>query len=370
MNRKVLIVAFVLLVSFISFSRSFLGLIGVVPWHYGYSDIFNEDRINPVTALKLPYLEVPIEYPLITGFFIYLAWFFGKSLLGYAILSYALLTLFTIITALTLHKLCGILNADKSRIWLFFVFAPSMIVFNIFNWDIIAVMFMVLAIYLYYRNKFIWASLFLALGFNAKIFPVLLLPIFLLKTGWKNKIKIALTFIVTSIVLNIYFMIKNFSVWKSTYIFHGLRQPNIDSVWALTGLNIQIINILSLVLFLLFFALLAYNHKKYDTIKMGFLAVLLFLIVNKIFSPQYMLWLLPFFVLSSFITKIQYYALEALNLIVFFAASTWILASKEFMLLFISHISTIARSVILVYLLYVIIKSSASNIETSTKNIY
>ncbi len=370
MNKKILIVIFVVLVSFISFSRSFLGLIGAVPWQYGYSDVFNEDRINPVTALKLPYLEVTIEYPLITGFFIYLAWFFGKSLLGYAILSYVLLTLFAIIAAMTLYKLCGILNAAKNRLWMFFVFAPSMIVFNIFNWDIIAVMFMVLAIYSYYRNKFIWASLFLALGFNAKLFPVLLLPIMLLKTGWKNKIKISLTFVITCIFLNIYFMIKNFSVWKSTYIFHSLRQPNIDSVWVLTGLNTQTINILSLALFLLFFALLVYNHKKYDTIKMGFLAVLLFLIVNKIFSPQYMLWLLPFFVLSSFITKIPYYVLEVSNLIVFFATSTWILASKEFMFLFISHISIVVRSIILVYLLYIIIKSSASNMETNTKNIY
>lgn len=370
MNKKLWIIVLVIIVSAISFSRSFLGLIGAIPWHYGYSDIFNEDSINPATALKLPYLEVPIEYPPVTGFFIYLAWLFGKSLLGYAILSYALLMLFTIITALTLYKLCGILNAAKSRIWLFFVFAPSMIVFNIFNWDIIAVMFMVLAIYSYYRNKFIWASLFLALGFNAKLFPVLLLPIMLLKTDWKNKIRMTLAFAITCIALNIYFIIKNFSVWKSTYTFHSLRQPNIDSVWSLTGLNAQTINILSLALFLSFFALLAYNHKKYDTIKMGFLVVLLFLIVNKIFSPQYILWLLPFFVLSSLITKVPYYALEASNLIVFFATSAWILSSNKFMFLIISHISTIVRSVILLYLVYVTIKSSANNIETNTNNIY
>ena len=369
MNKKVWIVAFVLLVSFISFSRSFLGLIGVVPWHYGYSDIFNADRINPVTALKLPYLEVPIEYPLVTGFFIYLMWFLGKGLLGYAILSYILLTLFAIITALTLYKLCEILNVIKNRLWPFFVFAPSMIIFNIFNWDIIAVMFMVLAIYLYYRNKFILASLFLAIGFNAKLFPILMLPIMLLKTNWKNRIKMALTFVIMFIVLNIYFMIKNFSVWKSTYLFHSLRQPNIDSVWALTGLSTQIINILSLALFLLFFALLSYNHKKYDAIKMGFLVVLLFLIVNKIFSPQYILWLLPFFVLSSYMTKMPFYLVEASNLIIFITTSTWMLASKKFMLLLISHLFTLLRSVILLYLLYIILKSSASSIGTSTKNI-
>ena len=121
-HEKLLIIIFIFVVSLLSFARAFSGLIGAVPWHYGYSDIFNEDRINPATALKLPYLEVPVEYPPVTGFFIYLAWLFGKSLIGYAILSYVLLTLFAIITALTLYRLCGILNAAKSRLWLFFVF--------------------------------------------------------------------------------------------------------------------------------------------------------------------------------------------------------------------------------------------------------
>jgi len=47
MKKKLLIVVIILIISAIGFARSFLGLIGVIPWHYGYSDIFNEDRITP-----------------------------------------------------------------------------------------------------------------------------------------------------------------------------------------------------------------------------------------------------------------------------------------------------------------------------------
>ena len=56
MNKKLLIVILVLAVSAISFTRSFLGLVGAIPWHYGYSDVYNEDRLNAGLAEKIPYL--------------------------------------------------------------------------------------------------------------------------------------------------------------------------------------------------------------------------------------------------------------------------------------------------------------------------
>src|SRR3989338_8377099 len=113
MNKKILITIIIIIISTLSFSRSFLGLIGIIPWHYGYSDIFNEDRIIP-EAKKIPYMEKPIEYPIITGFFIYFMGYFGKNLLGYAVLTWIFLTLSVIITALVLHQLCEVHNINKS----------------------------------------------------------------------------------------------------------------------------------------------------------------------------------------------------------------------------------------------------------------
>lgn len=351
MGRKFWIVIFILLVSAISFARSFLGLIGVIPWEIGYSDIFNADRINTLAAAKIPYIEQKIEYPVVTGFFIFFMWLLGKSLLGYAAFTFIFLILAAAITGLTLYKLAEHLNIDKSRIFIFFVFAPSMLVFGIYNWDIIAVMFMVLALYYFYKNKFAVCGILLSLGFNAKLFPILLLPIMLLKTNVKNGIKIASAFLFTFLVLNIYFMAASFDVWKATYAFHAERAPNIDSIWSLTGLGIQTINILSLALVSIFYLYLLSNHRKCDLLSMSFASILLFLFFNKIFSPQYTLWILPFFVVLTYSGKIEYYSFEASNLIVFFSALNWIFALKQpFMI--ITNIFVVARALLIAYFIY------------------
>src|SRR3989338_9706831 len=116
MNKKILITIIIIIISTLSFARSFLGLVGIIPWHYGYSDVFNVDRINLLNTQKIPYLEVQIEYPVITGFFIYLMWHFGKSLLGYALLTYAFLTIFALIAAIYLYKFTREPNTDEKKI--------------------------------------------------------------------------------------------------------------------------------------------------------------------------------------------------------------------------------------------------------------
>ena len=353
-NKKILIVLVAVILT-ISFARSFLGLLGIIPWHYGYSDVFNENSIDPTLAKKIPYLERPIEYPIITGFFIYLMWYFGKSLIGYVILTWIFLTLCAIITAIVLYKLCKLYVVNEKRLLRFYVFAPSLIIFGIYNWDIIAVMFMVLSIYCFYKNQYIWSAIFLSLGFNTKLFPILLLPVMLLKTNLKQGIKIALIFLITFLILNAYFLINSFDVWKKTYVFHSAREPNIDSIWSLTNLNTNTINKLSAALFLFSYLILIYNHKKYDLISLSFASVLLFLSFNKIFSPQYILWLLPFFVLSQTIARKVFYSLEAANIIVFLSTLYWIFASKEQIFLIAANISVIARSLILAFIVYKVI---------------
>ena len=354
-NKKILIVLVAVILT-ISFARSFLGLLGIIPWHHGYSDVFNEDSIDPTLAKKIPYLERPIEYPIITGFFIYLMWYFGKSLIGYVTLTWIFLTLCAVITILILYKLVNLLKIDKKRLFWFYAFAPSLIIFGIYNWDLIAIMFMVLAIFFFYKNKYVLSAIFLSLGFNAKLFPILLLPVMLLKTNFKQGIKIALIFLITFLILNVFFIVKSFDLWKITYIFHSVREPNIDSIWSLTRLDTNTINMLSMLLFLSSYLILILHQKKYNFLTLSFASILLFLLFNKIFSPQYLLWLLPFFVLSN-ITRSAFYSLEATNLVVFFSTLQWIFVSKEQVFLVLSHVSVVIRVILLAYIVYFVIKT-------------
>jgi len=355
MNKKILITIIIIIISTLSFSRSFLGLIGIIPWHYGYSDVFNEDRIDPALANQIPYLERAIEYPVITGFFIYLMWFLGKSLLGYAIYTWIFLTVFAIITALVLSELADFLKIEEKRTFWFFIFAPSLLFFSVYNWDIIAVMFMVLAVYFFYKDKQTFAAVSLALGFSAKLFPLIILPLMVLKTSRKEGIKMISIFLATFFVLNVYFIANSFNPWTSTYLFHGLRGPNMDSIWALIPLGTNEINMMSMSLFLMSYLILVFNHKKYGLISLSFMSLLLFLLFNKVFSPQYLLWLLPFFVLHKTLPKTAFYPLETVNLAVFFSTLYWIFASRGQIFLSISHIFVVARSVLLAYILYLVL---------------
>ena len=207
----------------------------------------------------------------------------------------------------------------------------------------------------FYKNSYGWGALFLSFGFNAKLFPIIILPIILLKVNFKQGIKILAIFLLASFILNIYFVINSFDVWKSTYLFHSLREPNIDSIWALTHLDIKTINFLAISLFLLSYLVLIFAHKKYDFISLSFMSLLLFLLFNKVFSPQYLLWLLPFFVLYKPLPKTAFYSLEATNLAVFFSTLYWVFASKEQVFLSISIIFVVARSVLLAYVLYLVL---------------
>lgn len=369
MDKKYVIVAFVIIVSTLSFARSFLGLIGIIPWHIGYSDIFNYDRINPATAAQVPYVEKPVEYPVITGFFIYLMWLFGRNLLGYALLSYISLTLFAVITALFLYKLCSLLKIPHNRLWWFFALAPSMLLFNIFNWDMLAVMFMTLSVYYFYKEKPGLAALFIGLGFNAKLFPAVLLPIMFLKAGKKERMKMSLIFLAAFLVLNSYFIFNNYELWKATYSFHSIREPNIDSIWHLTGLSVSMVNSLSAALFLLFYLILIVNHKKFDFISMSFLSIALLLIFAKIFSPQYILWALPFFVLLPHLNKGLFYLLESANIIVFFTTAAWILSIKNIVLLGISNVFVIARAMLLVAIIFLSLRRLLQYPQKTKNNI-
>lgn len=370
MDKKYLLIILVILVSTISFLRSFLGLIGIVPWHIGYSDIFNEDRIKPATAFQIPYLEKPIEYPIITGFFIYLMWFFGKNLLGYALLSYLFLTSFAVITALFLYRLCQLLKVNDNRILQFFVFAPSLLFFSVFNWDIMAVMLMVVSIYYFHKNKYGLASFMLALGFNAKLFPAVILPFMLLKTNNKHRITIVLVFLLTFLALNLYFITSSFDMWKLTYSAHAIRNPNTDSIWHLTGLQKNIVNLLSSGLFLLFYTLLVIHHKKFDLAALGTLSISGLLALTKIFSPQYILWMLPFFVLLPYLGKWIFYGLELTNIIVFFSTTALLLLSKNLTLSLASGTFVILRFLLLCFLiLFISHKFNKLAIFTKTKGI-
>jgi hypothetical protein len=202
----------------------------------------------------IPYVDKPIEYPVLTGLFIQFAGAVGRNFDGYYYFSSFLLVSFSLISS---YLLLRILQArgNGTGIFTYWIFALSMLFFLVYNWDAIAIMFVVIALYFMNRNRDLTAALFLALGFCTKFFPAIyLLPLLVRKRDPREWAKTLGIFAGVTLAVNLPFMLANFDGWYYFFSFNSERPPNPDSIWALIqgiapSLTITHINAISLLLF-------------------------------------------------------------------------------------------------------------------------
>jgi len=352
-NREIIILLIsVLFVSFLSFVVKF-GSNDIIPWHKEYSDVwfFRWFALNP----NFPYDKKIIEYPVIVGIFIQIMGLMGQDALGYYIFSSMSLIGFALLASYFLYKILILYGFDKKNLYYFWIFAPSFFLFVIYNFDIIAVFFCVLTLYFFKKNMDKSASLALSLGFATKFYPILFLVPMILKRGTKAGMKIIIVFFVSFFIVNSYFIVNNFEGWLKIYTFHSSRVPNPDSIWGITfslfpKMNVNFINSFTLIAFSISYILIVWKKRKDSLINLWFISLLLFLILNKIFSPQYTIWLLMFFVLTNKVSKTTFYSLEISNAIVLFSILNWFIL-KETIFINISNTAVLIRHAILLYLL-------------------
>ncbi len=347
------IIILTIIISTISSLISYPGFSQIVPYYIGYSDInvFTQKAVDSSS----PYIGKDVEYPVIVGVFMHVMGFGGASF--YYITSSVFLTLFAVITSIFLYKILEVLKIDKKKLVYFWILTPTFLFFVIYNWDIIAVMFTTISFYFFVKNKPVNSSLFLALGAASKMYPAVFLIPLLLKTKKGYKTKALLTFILTFFLVNSYFMINNFSGWLFTYNFHNTRSANYDSIFGVIqyfvpSLSASAVNMISLGLFGITYIFLIIWRRKRDFFELCFLSILLFLFFNKVFSPQFLIWSLLFFVIIK-VEKKTFYSLEVSNFLVFFFTLFWWFAYKNIIeLLYVAFSFVIIRHIILFYLIY------------------
>ncbi|MEM3727158.1 MAG: glycosyltransferase 87 family protein [Candidatus Bathyarchaeia archaeon] len=304
----------------------------IIPNHYSdITSVFWREGIGQGVH-AIPYINFIFEYPVIVGMLVYLCSFIARSftssfslaMVYYTFLMDIILYLFTIGTIIIVYKIVVFINGDKSRIWKYFLIMPSFIMFVVYNWDIIAVFFTVLSLYFFLIEKKFKAAVAIGLGVASKVYPALLLPVYMLEVkNWRERFALILIALGTFIILNAPFIALNFNGWLQTWLYHA--SWGIEDSWLIFFFNQMDPKAhyvaLAVLIYLIYKALLEtskkfYSFKNERVIERSFLMKLAWLFGNYVVTPQMALMLLPFYVLIPFLPAALIYLSEVLNALI------------------------------------------------------
>lgn len=199
------------------------------------------------------------------------------------------------------------------RIWdtMLVAASPMLIVHAFTNWDIPSLFLAVVAMYCVARNRPGLAGLFIGLGTAFKLWPLFLLGAYLVLAWrtrrWPEFLRMLGVTVASWVIVNapIYYLYPE--AWHEFFRLNRTRAPEWTTIWALASRLIgtstepyffdpKLINTLSFLLFALACAaIFLFGIRVQRTPRASELIVLIlaaFLIFNKVWSPQYSLWLL------------------------------------------------------------------------------
>ena len=205
------------------------------------------------------------------------------------------------------------------------------------NWDMPAVTLVAAALWAWSRDRPLLTGVLIGLGTATKLYPLFLLGgILVLALRRRRPLEALLpaaAAAVAFVVVNLPAYVSGPEEWRYFFAFNSDRGPDLGSLWLVldqasdAGITAETVNAWSLPLFAVWclgvavIGLLAKDTPRLA--QLGFLVVAGFLIINKVYSPQYVLWLLPLAVLARprWRDQIVWQATEVL----YFASVWWYL---------------------------------------------
>jgi uncharacterized membrane protein len=252
-------------------------------------------------------VQHPVEYPALTGLVMWLLSFLVSpsetAVFDYYRITSAFQIVLLAISAYLIFKLAG------KKYGFYFILAPAVLYSLNRNWDIWAIAAMLLAIYLFEKKRFQLSAILLAVSIATKFFPiVLMLPImiiFLRNKEFKLFVRYALTTAVAWVVINLPFVLINYEGWAYFYKFSAERGLGSASFFEITNIilpsitfssiHFYVLNILALVAVTTYFVKL----KSVPTLAAtAFFVMFGFILFNKQYSMQYVIWLSALAVLT------------------------------------------------------------------------
>jgi len=339
-------------------------------WRYCYSDILPlhgrfhlDDPAHPFPyALDLDTQlgGTPVEYPVATVTFAWLSALPSTQTVAYLDVTAAGLLACGAVVTLALWRM----GLDWRRV-AFWAVGPAMVIHGVTNWDLLAVACCMGGWWAWTRDKPLYAAILFGVGGAAKVYPAFFLPYLGLDTLRRRDVRAIADVTVGSVVG---LVLPNFIVWRlwpkawwAVWTFHASRAPDFETPYeairetlrsALGGFDQttayqHVVGTGSLALLALCGVLLAWAvwRRRLSPLAAGGMASLLFLLLNRVYSPQYTLWAIPI-LLALEVPWRPLLLFAAADLGEFLVRYPW-LATGSAELYFASHVLVVVRWVFL-----------------------
>jgi uncharacterized membrane protein len=300
--------------------------------HLCYTDVLALYYAEGLSEGKVPYTQHPVEYPVVTGALM--------GVLGLPVHAYSRLhpefnageafydLNAIVLSAFAVATVGAILALRRRRPWdaALFGLSPALLVSATVNWDLLAVGLGALFMLAWARRRPVLAGFMLALAVSAKFYPVLLLGpllVLALRTArWRQLAVTAGTGAAVWAVVNVPIWYSYPDAWLQFWRLNNTRGIDWGTLWYIgqhfplgagryglswfqeldTGPGHGRLNAWYFGLFLvacagiLLLGLTARRRPRFA--QLAFLVLAAFLVLGKVWSQQYVLWLIPLAVLA------------------------------------------------------------------------
>jgi hypothetical protein len=347
---------------------------GAADWCYTeISRLFVDEEL---TDGRLPFIDSCTgertgpcdEYPVLTMYPMWLAAAAGGTILGDYYVAAFLLFAAAAVTTWLLWRLVR-LRA------LYFAAAPTLLLYGPMNWDLIAVAAMTTAAYLFIRGRPRSAGIAAGIGVAAKAIPgVACAPMSLARRkdgGVKPVVPFIIATLISWLALNLPFAAAGWAGWTEFFRFNSARPVDIDSLWAVgcralegrtTCVSGAAVDPMSLAVFVCGVILVWRMRTRVEPTTppwtMGFAMLAIFFLTNKVYSPQYDLFLLPWFALVVPDVR-AFIAFEAAGVAIFLTRFRGFMEPSPDLF----HVAVILRAVVLILCIAQYVREKEVSIE-------
>ena len=212
-------------------------------------------------------------------------------------------------TALALLAVWLLAGVHRRRPWDAAIVAvsPALALTATINWDLLAVVLVAGAAWAWARDRPVLTGVMIGLGTATKLYPLLLLGALLViclrDRRLPDLVRVVGAAVVSWLLVNAPAYVTGPTEWAHFWGFNSDRGPDLGSVWLVAdqalggGISATTVNVGSAAFLVVWCAgVLVLGLRAPVTprfAQLGLLVVIGFLLVNKVYSPQYVLWLLP-----------------------------------------------------------------------------